>query len=167
MSASFQGLRQIPTRFPDEPEIRTSAGRRSAPEAPKGRSLDTNDPEMRKALSQYSLMRAINLRAAGRPLDGIEGELSDEIAKRSGKAPIGFYMPLEVMSEQRASVNTTTGAGAVNKYVEYGQFIDLLRAKTLLSTLGTSFLGSPPKSLEELPRPLQVVVGVEVVEYLN
>lgn len=47
-------------------------------------------------IEQYSLTRAILRRGENRPLDGIEREASDEIAKRIGRKPNGFFIPGDV-----------------------------------------------------------------------
>ncbi len=88
---------------------------------------------------RYSLLRAISLRANNQPLDGLEKEVNDEIAKRSGKAAQGFYFPMQLAGERR-DLDTTTGAGAVQKTVDAANFIELLRAKTLTQKLGARIL---------------------------
>lgn len=104
----------------------------------------TDDPETRdgfseKDLAGYSLLRAISLRANNMPLDGLEREISDELALRSGKKPQGFYFPTQVALSTRA-LDTTNGAGGINKTVAT-TFIELLRDRTLLNTLGASMIG--------------------------
>lgn len=47
-------------------------------------------------IENYSLARAILRRGENRPLDGIEREASDEIAKRIGRKPNGFFIPADV-----------------------------------------------------------------------
>lgn len=47
-------------------------------------------------IEQYSLVRAILRRGENRPLDGLEREASDEIAKRIGRKPNGFFIPGDV-----------------------------------------------------------------------
>jgi HK97 family phage major capsid protein len=63
----------------------------------------------RMNLEGYSLVRAINQAAAGR-LEGLELECSQEIARRGGKAPSGFFVPCDLLTERRA-MSVTGSAG--------------------------------------------------------
>jgi len=90
---------------------------------------------------RYSLTRALrSIRAAGKrgsgpaKPTGFEGEVSQELAKRRGKDPAGFYMPLDAPLEQRADT-TTSGVGAAQT-VWAPMFIDVLRAKLVVQALG-------------------------------
>jgi HK97 family phage major capsid protein len=60
-------------------------------------------------LEGYSLVRALNGAASGH-LDGIEAEASQEIARRSGVNPSGFFVPNAALIERRAmSVSGDSG----------------------------------------------------------
>lgn len=59
----------------------------------------------KKEVRRWSLVRAINLLAQGKPLDGIEGEASLAVAKRMGKNPTGFYVPHDVKGVSLAEAN--------------------------------------------------------------
>lgn len=91
-----------------------------------------------KDIKRYSLLRAIQLRVNNQPLDGIEGEMSAEIAKRNGKAPQGFYVPLEALATR--ALDSTTGAGAKDVQTLNADFITRLRAKTLSNQLGVRIM---------------------------
>lgn len=93
----------------------------------------------KRDLNGYSVLRAIRAKMLGKPLDGLEKEISDEIATRSGKDAQGFYFPMEVALETR-DLNLTTGAGAKPTITDAAQFIDLLRARTVVSQLGARIL---------------------------
>jgi HK97 family phage major capsid protein len=93
----------------------------------------------RKDLDKYSLVRAISRLAKGQPLDGIEGEVSAELARRSGKTPQGFFFPTELGIERRA-LDLTTGAGAKATVTDAANFIELLRDRTLVTQLGARML---------------------------
>ena len=56
-------------------------------------------------ISQYSILRAINGAASGR-LEGFEREISDELARRSGKPAAGFHLPVGALVESRAMTAT-------------------------------------------------------------
>lgn len=96
---------------------------------PTERADITDDPEKR-----YSLLRAINLRVSGLPLDGFEAEVSQEIEKRTGKSPSGFYLPTNLQVETR-DLTTTTGAGAIGTTTAT-TMIELLRNKMVTQQLG-------------------------------
>jgi HK97 family phage major capsid protein len=90
-------------------------------------------------LKRYSLLRALQAKVEGRPLDGLEKELSDEIALRSGKKPQGFYFPTDVLFQKR-DLTTSTASGAVSKFVDHSNFIGMLRAKSVTSNLGARLI---------------------------
>lgn len=97
----------------------------------------------------YSILRALRSQVEGKGLDGVEGEISQDIAKRSGKSPQGFYLPLGneeeyrdmlyPKGELRTDLTTSTGTGAVF-VVPNLPFIELLRNKMLVKQLGAKFL---------------------------
>jgi len=111
-----------------EASIKESAGRISKPEQ--------FQKDIHREIQRYSLVRAIRCQVEGKKLDGIEAEVSAEIAKQYGKSPEGFYMPLE----QYGNLDTTTGAGAVESVHDMPEFIELLRAKMLMNVLGARVL---------------------------
>lgn len=92
-----------------------------------------------KDIKGYSLVRAIRARMSGQSLDGLEKEVSDEIAKRSGKTPQGFYFPTELAFEKRA-LDLTAAAGAKQTTVDASNFIELLRDRTVVNSLGARLL---------------------------
>ena len=124
-------------------------------EAPVERSVRRSKPPgeapaVHTKKQTYSILRAIRMAVDHQPLDGLEGEISREIAKRRGKAPAGFYMPtgsdpemLELMypgrSEVRRDLTTTTGTGGIFLVPEL-PMIELLRAKMVIRQLGAKFL---------------------------
>jgi HK97 family phage major capsid protein len=94
---------------------------------------------------RYSLGKALRQaaevggsRTTGK-LDGLEAEVSQEIARRSGKAPQGFYLPMDAPVSRQAEMRdltSSTGSGAVATRTDSVRLIDLLRAKSVLGTLG-------------------------------
>lgn len=97
---------------------------------------------------RYSIARAVRsaLARSSQPYrpDGLEGEVSAEIAARTGKDPLGFYMPLDVevgsrlaaaVPERRADT-TSTGSGAAATVWPPRLFLDVLRAKLVVEALG-------------------------------
>lgn len=97
----------------------------------------------------YSLLRAIGRRADGMELNGVEGEIHQELAKRaaaSGKAPSGFMVPhtlrmIPAGSERRAVMGLTQGAGAIPDILS-PNLIDALRNMMVLSGLGAITLSN-------------------------
>jgi HK97 family phage major capsid protein len=94
---------------------------------------------VRRTKHRYSLSRAIRSAIANKSSPfkpaGLEGEVSAEIAMRTGRSPQGFFMPLDVPLEQRIDT-TVTGAGAAATRWPPLMFIDVLRAKLVVSALG-------------------------------
>ncbi len=111
-----------------ESSLKESAGRISRPEP------------IHNEIQRYSLVRAMRSMAEKGHLDGIEAEISAEIAKKTGEAPEGFYMPLDLPVERYANLDTSTGAGGLNTTVDYSNFIELLRKRMLLNQLGARIL---------------------------
>ncbi len=87
----------------------------------------------------YSLQRAIAGVIDPRSVDdGYERECSQELARRQGRNPKGFYMPLGQLSERVFSVS---GAAAMVGTEHLGsEFIDVLRARSFVMQLGTRVL---------------------------
>jgi HK97 family phage major capsid protein len=94
----------------------------------------------------YSLLRAINAAASSDwRKAGFERELSDEIAKRTGKDARGFYVPNDIRWSQR-DVTTSTGTGTSKGGYLVGTdhrgdlFIDALREALVISSLGARMM---------------------------
>ena len=111
-------------------------------------------PHHKASGHRYSLIKA--LRQAADPaskrkpnggLDGIEREVSDEIARRSDRSPRGFFVPLDVAVAPglgRRDLTTSSGAGAIPTNTDAVQLIDALRSRLVCARLGarTTILGS-------------------------
>ena len=86
---------------------------------------------------RYSITRAIASairRGSGKP-DGLEGEVSTELAIRMNRDPKGFFLPLDAPVERRID-STITGSGAAATVWPPLMFIDVLRAKLVVAALG-------------------------------
>jgi len=128
-------------------------------------------------LQRYSLLRAINCLATGSKLDGVEGELNVEFAKRYGKASRGngFLMPNELplgeqqvrnvlnSFEKRTLVNTTTGTGAVATVLDVANFIDILRNRLCVIPLGATVLSGLTSNVS-IPKQTQAGTAAWVSE---
>jgi HK97 family phage major capsid protein len=108
------------------------------------RPLEQDTPYDKKDIKRYSLLKAVReLSDASRPgLTGIEKEVSDEIAHRTGKSPQGFFMPTTLpMGRINNALDTTAGAGAIQTTVDAAQFIEILRNRMVLKQAGVRFIG--------------------------
>ena len=86
--------------------------------------------------ARYSLIRAIRsaLESQDRKPTGLEGEVSAEIAHRSGRSPQGFFLPHDApVIEQRA--DTTASVTGLPIAWPDG-FVDVLRAKLVVAAMG-------------------------------
>jgi HK97 family phage major capsid protein/HK97 family phage prohead protease len=102
--------------------------------------LDVADVELtQKEERQYSLINAIRSAQTGR-FDGFEREVSEELAKRYGKEPRGFYVPQSIF--KRDLVAGTDANGGFLKPTDHlgGEFIDALRANLVISGLGARMM---------------------------
>jgi HK97 family phage major capsid protein len=130
------------------PERSIGVGRRSTPIG-QGPAIHGGERQ------GYSFIRAIRAAAdaaegRGR-FDGLEAEVSQEIARRTGRQPKGnLWLPTggnpEIRAlmnrgrpERRGNVDTTTAAGQIFNEVG-GDLIDLLRAKLVIRDLGATVL---------------------------
>lgn len=97
----------------------------------------------RDDLRRYSIVRAINAAASqdwrGAPL---EREASEATAKRMGRSPQGFWVPQDVLTEQRDMVVGTPSAGGylVATDLLAQSFIELLRNRMMVRQAGATVL---------------------------
>ena len=149
------------------PESRDTNPRGTLPPLPniEPPSEDRNDPVSFPDASKYRLIRAINALAEHRPVNGYEGEISQEIANRTEKTPGGFFMPPNLSMrammpgdpraklagmEQRA-FDTTAGVGGIPTILDTGRFIDSLKAVPVVARMGATYLSDLVGALA-LPR---------------
>lgn len=83
---------------------------------------------------RYSLSRAV----ANGGRDGFEGEMSQELARRSGKAPSGFFVPDEAFSRSLIAGTSTLGGMLVATTPE--GLIPYLRNKSQVLALGAQVM---------------------------
>jgi HK97 family phage major capsid protein/HK97 family phage prohead protease len=95
-----------------------------------------------KEQRDYSFMKAVRGLVNGSGLKGLEAEVSDEIAKRSGREARGFYAPDSFWSGKRdLTVGTATAGGHLVGTDHLGdQFVDALRARLVFNELGARFM---------------------------
>jgi len=93
----------------------------------------------------YSLLRAISASASGDwSKAGLEKEISDTIAQRSGGSNGGFYMPADMAWGQRDLTAGTNNAGGFLVGTDHlgGSFIDALRAAMVTTRLGARVMSN-------------------------
>jgi HK97 family phage major capsid protein len=101
-------------------------------------TLDVTDLELTdKEQKEYSLARGLQAVLKGEST--FETEVSDEIGRRRGDSSAGLYYPTSLRA-LNANLGSTTGDGAEIVFEVPGDFIDLLRDKTVLGPLGATFL---------------------------
>lgn len=150
--------------FRSESDRRLAAGRSTRRSRPidtdiygrRGEEKSDRAPAIHvdKSGRSYSVLKAMSdVAAYGRP-QGLEGELSDELQRRTTrKVPSNLWIPLGIDSEIRAAMyprtwrrdgsrrdlTTSTGAGGIYTVPEM-PMIDLLRSKLVLKRAGARFL---------------------------
>jgi HK97 family phage major capsid protein len=93
----------------------------------------------------YSLLRAISASASGDwSKAGLEKEISDTIAQRSGQSNGGFYMPSDMAWGRRDLTVGTNNAGGflVGTNHDGANFIDALRAAMVTTRLGARIMSN-------------------------
>ena len=102
-------------------------------------NLDLDHKEKRS----YSMFKAINASASGDwSKAGLEREASQEIAKRVGKEPRGFFAPSDIeWSKRDMTVGSATAGGNIVGTDHMGSdFIDALRPQLVLADLGAKMM---------------------------
>lgn len=110
---------------------------------------ERDSPLINPDAAGYSLMRAIRMRADGQEVDGVEGEIHQELAKRAaagGKPATGFMIPHTLRidprrTEQRSTMTTTQGSGTIPTIVS-GSLIDVLRHRMVMQRMGAIVLSN-------------------------
>lgn len=152
-----KAIRQVAERFADRPAIRELATRAiedGQPLAdfqervlidgfnaePVGSSQAPDLGEMeRSAGRKFSFVRAVARAAAGKPVDGFEGEVSAELTKRHRLNPDGFVVPSQLFGigtrTMQAEVDST-GGYVVGTDILGSEFIDELKNLTVVERAG-------------------------------
>lgn len=98
----------------------------------------------------YSILRALDKRSNGKVIDGVEGEIHQELEKRyreAGKTAQGFLVPHTLRMnmdtgrvEKRDTIATTTDAAGLIPTVQSPTLIDVLRHRVVLRRMGAKVL---------------------------
>jgi HK97 family phage major capsid protein len=94
-----------------------------------------------KEVRQYSLMRAISSAALnGGRVSGYEAEVSQELAKRYGKDPRGFYVPTDIFKRDILTTSPANGSNLVAEQHLASEFVDALRANVVTMGMGARMI---------------------------
>lgn len=101
-------------------------------------AVDMSEKEVRN----YSFMKAVRGLVNGSGLNGLELEVSDEIARKNGKEARGFYAPDSFWAGKRDLIAGTDADGGYLVGTDHrgDQFIEALRSRLVFADLGTRFL---------------------------
>ncbi len=112
----------------------------------------------------FSLVNAIRDMVEGGRLTGREAEVSQELARRTGQAPKGIYVPTGVLSERVQLVGTpNVGGNLVGTEYRDQDFIDPLRARSLVMQAGATVLTDLVGNAV-MPRQTNVTAGQWIAE---
>lgn len=106
---------------------------------------------------KFSLVRALNAAMTGDwSKAGFERDVSLALAKRSGRETTGFFMPSDITMQRDTTPGyvvgeATQGGNLVATELRTGSFIDLLRAKAIVTRLGATILSGLVGNVE-IPR---------------
>jgi len=115
--------------------------------------------------SRFSLVRAINLLANSRPLDGLEGEVSQEMSKRTGRKITDanrMMIPSQVFEGKRALQAEDASAGGWTVGTQVGPLIEMLRNRPVVQEAGATLLTGLQGDVQ-LPRH----TGTSTAEWLD
>ena len=95
-----------------------------------------------KEQRDYSFIKAVRGLVNGSGLQGLEREVSEEIAKRTGREARGFYAPDSFWGGRRdLTAGTATAGGHLVGTDHLGdQFVDALRSRLVFNELGARFM---------------------------
>lgn len=110
---------------------------------------ERDSPILNPDAAGYSLLRALRMRADGRELNGVEGEIHQELAKRysaAGRAPAGLLVPHTLRMDggrpdAEKRMDTTDGTGLIPD-IQANTLIDVLRKRVVMRRMGSVVLSN-------------------------
>lgn len=133
-------------------------GRRSAsPVGAASRGVSDDMGLTAAERNNFSLVRALNAALTGDwSKAGFEREVSQKLAKRSGRETTGFFMPSDITMQRDTTPGymvgqATQGGNLVATELRTGSFIDLLRAKAMVTRMGATVISGLVGNVE-IPR---------------
>ncbi|WP_241517786.1 phage major capsid protein [Vibrio vulnificus] len=107
---------------------------------PKPAIVRSSEDMFQRENQEYSLVRALSAQMSGDwSQAGFEREMSQELSRGGSIIGGGLMVPMSVFTASRAA-DTGNNAGLIGTNHMSSQFIDVLRASTLLGRLGARFL---------------------------
>jgi HK97 family phage major capsid protein len=117
-------------------------------------TINTSSPDQAiigmsdKEVRSFSILRAIRAASTGNWSEAEpEKEASNAVAKRIGREPASFFVPLDVVIEQRGfesrnlqKLTNAAGGYLVGTDYQSGSFIDLLRNKIMVGQMGAKVM---------------------------
>lgn len=138
------------------------------PVATPTRQADATVGLSKKDIARYSILRAVRQILDNKPLDGLERECSDELAKKLERQPKGFFMPDEVAHDRRnlrtlVSGDPTNGGFTVPETMLSSEFVTYLRNAAKVMGLGARFISGLTGDVS-IPRQLSGATAYWVSE---
>lgn len=112
-----------------------------------------------KDIGEYNLARALQCLIARKPVEGLEKEASDAMAKIVGRGAEGFYIPQDFIlrglygKRDQLAGTSSTGGNLVQTNLLAGNFIELLRNRTVCKRLGATVISGLTGNVS-IPRQL-------------
>lgn len=132
----------------------------ASPGSPRGMG-DTFE----RACRNFQITKAIAARLEPGSVDaGREHEVSQELARRSGRSPQGILVPHEIFIERRDVLTSGSGAHLVPEQHRADLFIDRLRASLQVQALGATVLSGLVGN-QDIPRLTGSATGYWVAEH--
>lgn len=123
-----------------------------------------NDGTFEQRCNDFSITKAIAAKIDPSVDAGLENEVSQEIAHRSGRKASGIYMPHEVFKEQRAVLTSGTGGNLVPTQHRADMMIDRLREKLKVQSLGATVMSGLTGD-QEIPKLNTSATGYWLAEH--
>jgi len=124
-----------------------------------------NDGTFETACRNFQITKAIAARLEPGSVDaGRESEVSQELARRSGKTPRGILVPHDVFIERRDVLTSGSGGNLVPEQHQAGLFIDVLRTRLQVQALGATILDGLIGN-QDIPRLTGSATGYWVAEH--
>lgn len=118
-----------------------------------------------QACRDFMVTKAIAARLEPGSVDaGREHEVSQELARRSGKTPQGILVPHEVFIERRDVLTSGSGGNLVPEQHRADLFIDVLRTRLTVQALGATVLDGLVGN-QDIPRLTGSATGYWVAEH--
>jgi HK97 family phage major capsid protein len=126
--------------------VLSTRGPNVAPAAPSQISATLGMAQ--RDIGRYSILRAARMIMANKPLDGIEGEMSTEEARRLERSPKGFFVPEDIFSNRRRaraertmlSGSPAAGGFTVSEEVLTNEMVGVLRPQSFVMQLGARII---------------------------